>query len=56
MSDKDEPDGMDEVLVPLDFRTQGIILDDDINRILVHALPAGVKLHAIIDACHSGTS
>ncbi|KAF3336068.1 metacaspase-1-like isoform X1 [Carex littledalei] len=51
----DEADGQDETLCPLDFETQGMIVDDEINVTLVRPLPHGVKLHAIIDACHSGT-
>ncbi|KAL5724180.1 Metacaspase-1 [Ranunculus cassubicifolius] len=51
----DEVDGYDETLCPLDFETQGMIVDDEINLSIVKPLPYGVKLHAIIDACHSGT-
>ncbi|KAG5533650.1 hypothetical protein RHGRI_027735 [Rhododendron griersonianum] len=51
----DEVDGFDETLCPLDFETQGMIVDDEINATIVRPLPHGVKLHAIIDACHSGT-
>nr|DAD47611.1 TPA_asm: hypothetical protein HUJ06_017548 [Nelumbo nucifera] len=51
----DEVDGYDETLCPLDFETQGMIVDDEINATIVRPLPRGVKLHAIIDACHSGT-
>ncbi|KAF9623392.1 hypothetical protein IFM89_001312 [Coptis chinensis] len=51
----DELDGYDETLCPLDFETQGMIVDDEINTTIVKPLPRGVKLHAIIDACHSGT-
>lgn len=51
----DEKDGYDETICPVDFRKEGMILDNDINSIIVKPLPAGVKLHAIIDACHSGT-
>ncbi|KAF3655338.1 Metacaspase-2 [Capsicum annuum] len=51
----DEVDGFDETLCPLDFETQGMIVDDEINATLVRPLPRGAKLHAIIDACHSGT-
>ncbi|XP_075481207.1 uncharacterized protein LOC142521918 [Primulina tabacum] len=51
----DEVDGYDETLCPLDFETQGMIVDDEINTSIVRPLPHGVKLHAIIDACHSGT-
>ncbi|GLT66374.1 hypothetical protein SLA2020_387420 [Shorea laevis] len=51
----DEVDGYDETLCPSDFETQGMIVDDEINATIVRPLPHGVKLHAIIDACHSGT-
>ncbi|CAI9269096.1 unnamed protein product [Lactuca saligna] len=51
----DEVDGYDETLCPLDYETQGMIVDDEINASIVKPLPFGVKLHAIIDACHSGT-
>jgi hypothetical protein len=52
----DEVDGFDETLCPMDFETQGMIVDDEINAALVRPLPHGVKLHALIDACHSGTA
>ncbi|KAJ3692639.1 hypothetical protein LUZ60_011734 [Juncus effusus] len=51
----DEADGMDETILPLDFEKNGVIVDDEINDIIVRPLPAGAKLHAVIDACHSGT-
>ncbi|KAK4267992.1 hypothetical protein QN277_024701 [Acacia crassicarpa] len=53
--DGDEVDGYDETLCPLDFETQGVIVDDEINATLVRPLPHGAKLHALIDASHSGT-
>ncbi|KAL0721389.1 hypothetical protein Bca4012_035988 [Brassica carinata] len=51
----DEVDGQDEALCPLDHETEGKIIDDEINKILVRPLVHGAKLHAIIDACNSGT-
>ncbi|KAL9272092.1 Metacaspase-1-like protein [Drosera capensis] len=51
----DELDGFDETICPVDFATKGMILDNDINAMIVKPLREGVKLHAIIDACHSGT-
>lgn len=51
----EEVDGCDETLVPLDFETEGMIVDNEINETLVRPLPPGTRLHAIIDACHSGT-
>ncbi|KAK1430265.1 hypothetical protein QVD17_12894 [Tagetes erecta] len=52
---EDEVDGFDETICPLDFRTAGMIVDNEINDTIVRPLKTGVKLHAIIDACHSGT-
>ncbi len=52
----DEPDGYDEVIYPLDFRTTGHIVDDELHRIMVMPLQAGVRLTAIFDSCHSGTA
>lgn len=46
---------MNETICPVDFQSQSEIVDDELNRMLVNPLPQGVKLHAIIDACHSGS-
>lgn len=54
-TDGDEVDGYDEALCPLDFETNGMIVDDEINDTLVRPLPPGAKLHALVDSCHSGT-
>jgi hypothetical protein len=51
----DERDGKDETLVPCDFQHHGMITDDDLQRILVTALPQGCRLTCIMDCCHSGT-
>lgn len=51
----DERDGFDETICPVDFKTAGMILDNEINDTIVKPLTEGVRLHAIIDACHSGT-
>ncbi|KAK4846719.1 hypothetical protein QYF36_021234 [Acer negundo] len=51
----DEKDGRDESICPLDFVTEGKILDNYINSTIVGPLKKGVTLHAIVDACHSGT-
>ncbi|XP_047155662.1 metacaspase-3-like isoform X2 [Vigna umbellata] len=52
----DETDGLDETICPVDFLREGMITDNEINSIIVRPLKEGVKLHAIIDACHSGTT
>ena len=51
----DEVDGYNEALCPADFERSGKILDDEINATIVRPLGRGVKLHAIVDTCHSGT-
>ncbi|XP_042011049.1 metacaspase-1-like [Salvia splendens] len=51
----DEIDGFDETICPVDFEANGMIVDNFINRAIVRPLGPGVKLHAIIDSCHSGT-
>lgn len=51
----DEVDGNDETLVPSDYTTAGQIIDDEIHSTLVAVLPAGVRLTAVMDCCHSGS-
>ncbi|KAI6113752.1 caspase domain-containing protein [Pisolithus croceorrhizus] len=51
-----ETDGYDEVIYPVDYKTAGVILDDEMNRIMVKPLPTGCRLTAIFDSCHSGTA
>ncbi|KAI0288297.1 caspase domain-containing protein [Russula brevipes] len=53
--DGDEIDGWDEVIFPLDYRTTGIITDDLLHDTLVKPLPAGCRLTAVFDSCHSGS-
>ncbi|XP_029128581.1 metacaspase-1 isoform X2 [Cajanus cajan] len=48
-------DGFCEAICPVDYEQHGKILDTEINAAIVSPLPRGAKLHAIIDACHSGT-
>jgi metacaspase-1 len=52
--DGDELDKKDETLCPHDFRTSGMITDDELRKVLC-TLPQGVKLSVILDSCHSGT-
>jgi len=51
----DEADGKDETLVPVDYQTKGIIRDDDLVKILVKPMQAGVFVTSLMDCCHSGT-
>jgi len=50
-----EEDGMNETILPTDFKRAGMITDDEISRVIVHPLPEGCKLTALLDSCHSGT-
>lgn len=54
--DGDEDNGYDEVIYPLDFKTNGHIVDDDMHNIMVRSLPQGCRLTALFDSCHSGTA
>ena len=49
-----EPDGLDEIICPvdLDWRTR-VIRDDDLKMIF-NQVPEGVNLTAVLDCCHSG--
>merc|ERR1711991_461037 len=53
--DTDEADGQDETLVPMDYKSAGQIVDDDIFDMMVAPLPKGVRLTVITDCCHSGS-
>jgi metacaspase-1 len=53
--DGDEISGMDQVLIPIDFKSAGCILDDLIYERLVRGVAPGVRLTAVVDACKSGT-
>lgn len=52
--DGDEADGLDEALVPNDYKTAGLILDDELNEI-IEKLPANRTLLVLLDCCHSGS-
>ncbi|KAG7447456.1 uncharacterized protein BT62DRAFT_930467 [Guyanagaster necrorhizus] len=54
--DGDEVDGYDEVIFPVDFKHRGQIIDDEMHLIMVKSLPAGCRLTALFDCCHSGTA
>ena len=48
----DEKDGKDECIYDCDLFP---IKDDDLNKMLVEALPREVTLFVLLDCCHSGT-
>jgi len=50
-----EEDGMNETILPIDFKSAGMITDDQISDMIVKHLPEGVRLTAVMDCCHSGS-
>ncbi|ARF08832.1 caspase domain protein [Catovirus CTV1] len=52
---KDEEDGRDECICPLDYDKKGFIIDDIINSRLLQKIPENVNMTSIFDCCHSGT-
>ena len=48
----DEKDGLDEVIVPVDFRKNGFITDDTLRDILSKSK---CRTFILLDSCHSGT-
>lgn len=51
---KDEVDGKDEALVPSDYETKGLLVDDYLQTIFRQFNPR-TKVLCIFDCCHSGT-
>ncbi|KAI5385949.1 hypothetical protein KIW84_072510 [Lathyrus oleraceus] len=54
MNEIDHSYRYNNAISPVDHELKGKILNDEINATIVRPLPFGAKLHAIIDACHSG--
>jgi len=50
----DEPDGRDECLVPYDYRTNGMLIDD-VLKTCYDQFPRQGNLTLVMDSCHSGT-
>jgi hypothetical protein len=54
-SSRDEDDGKDECLIPLDYKQYGVLTDDVIKAHLVESLPSSSSLFTLFDACNSGS-
>lgn len=52
--DGDEDDNKDETIVPLDYKTGGMITDDQLHDYIEH-MPKTCRMICIFDCCHSGT-
>lgn len=55
-TNRDESDGKDETLIPLDFLSTGQITDDWLFDNLISKIPKDVSLYCFLDCCHSGTA
>lgn len=51
---RDEADGRDEAIVPLDYDRFGVISDDILHYFMKHANPK-TKVYCFFDCCHAGT-
>jgi hypothetical protein len=50
----DEKDNLDSCIVPIDFRSVGVVNDDTI-KYYINKIPANVNLFCVFDSCNSGT-
>lgn len=49
-----EPDGLDEILCPVDLDWRDKVIRDDQLKNVFDKVPAGVNLTVVLDCCHSG--
>ena len=50
-----EPDGLDEILCPIDLNWRDKVVTDDQLKAIFDTVPVGVHLSVVLDCCHSGT-
>lgn len=50
----EEPDGMDEILCPVDLNWRDKVITDDQLKAVFDRVPAGVNVTVVLDCCHSG--
>lgn len=51
----EEPDGLDEILCPVDLNWRDKVITDDMLKSIFDKVPAGVHLTVVTDCCHSGS-
>jgi len=51
----EEPDGLDEILCPVDLNWRDKVITDDMLKSIFNKVPAGVHLTVVTDCCHSGS-
>jgi metacaspase-1 len=49
-----EPDGMDEIICPVDLNWRDLVVKDDDFARIFSTVPEGVNLTVALDCCHSG--
>ncbi len=49
-----EPDGLDEIICPIDIDWREKIIRDDQMKAILSKVPNGVNLTVVLDCCHSG--
>lgn len=54
MDDDHEPDGLDEIICPVDFDWRDNVITDDDMKEIFDRVPPGVNLTVFLDCCHSG--
>lgn len=53
---KNEPDGFEEIICPIDLNWTTRVITDDTLRQIFNRVPNGVNTTVILDCCHSGTA
>ena len=53
----DESDHKDETICPLDYSTNGLIVDDQLRKVILTPIKdaSNIQLTCVFDCCHSGT-
>lgn len=51
----EEPDGLDEIICPVDLNWRDKVINDDQLKAVFDKVPAGVNLTVVLDCCHSGS-
>ena len=51
----EEPDGLDEIICPIDLNWRDKVITDDMLKEVFDRVPSGVHLSIVLDCCHSGT-
>lgn len=50
-----EPDGLDEIICPIDLNWRDKVITDNELKAVFHSVPNGVNVSVILDCCHSAT-